>query len=128
MRRTLILIAIFLAWCSAPGAASANGARHLFLCRSPLLAFDFWRTLQNMQQQGVTITPTIADQICRGMRAGEDPQCLRIEADAFKPIASGWGGAMAMTDGTTRIWFRNPNAGGWIHPDYYITYLNSHAH
>jgi hypothetical protein len=104
---------------------SANGpANHLFVCRSPLLAFDFWRALQNLQQQGVTLTPKITQEICAGMRAGREPQCIRIEGDDFKPIASGWSGALAMTDGKTKIWFHNPDTGGWIHPDYYVSYVN----
>ena len=85
---------------------SAEGSRkHLYLCRSPLLAFDFWGALQNMQQQGVTVTPKIAQEICDGMKAGREPQCLRVEADEFKPVASGWGGALAMSDGKTNECF-----------------------
>ena len=105
---------------------SAEGTRkHLYLCRSPLLAFDFWGALQNMQQQGVTVTPTIAQQICDGMKAGREPQCLRIEAAEFKPVASGWGGALAMSDGKTKVWFHNPDTGGWVHPDYYVSFVNA---
>jgi hypothetical protein len=104
---------------------SAEKSTHLYLCRSPLLAFDFWSALLDLQRQGVTVTPKITQEICDGMRAGRDPQCIRVEAVEFKPIASGWGGAMAMTDGKTKIWFHNPDAGGWIHPDYYVSYVNS---
>jgi hypothetical protein len=95
---------------------SAEKSNHLYLCRSPLLAFDFWGALLNLQRQG---------EMCDGMKAGRDPQCIRVEAVEFKPIASGWGGAMAMTDGKTRMWFHDPDAGGWIHPDYYVSYVNS---
>jgi hypothetical protein len=59
------------------------------------------------------------------MRAGKDPQCIRVEADDFRPIASGWGGALAMTDGHTKVWFHNPDAAGWVHPDFYVSYANS---
>jgi hypothetical protein len=98
--------------------------RHLFLCRSPLLAFDFWQELQHIAKQGVTITPAIVEEVCQGMRAGADPQCIRFEADGFKPVGSGWGGALAMSDGTTKIWFHNPDAGGWIHPGHYVNFIN----
>jgi hypothetical protein len=98
---------------------------HLYLCRSPLLAFDFWKSLLNLQGQGVTITPKIAQEICDGMRAGRDPQCIRVDADNLKPVASGWGGALAMTDGKTKAWFKTPETGGWVHPDYYVLYVNS---
>jgi hypothetical protein len=79
----------------------------------------------SLQHQGVTITPKIAQEICDGMRAGNEPQCIRVEGENFKPIASGEGGALAMTDGKTKVWFHNPDAGGWVHPDYYISYVNS---
>lgn len=107
-------------------AAEVNaGHKRLFLCRSPLLAFDFWNALKEMHQKGVTMTPKIAQEVCDGMKAGEEPQCIRVDADDFKPIASGWGGAMAMSDGKTRVWFRNPDTLGWVHPEYYVQFVNS---
>lgn len=123
MMKRLILI-VSLVMLSLP--VSAEGTRkHLYLCRSPLLAFNFWEALQNIQQQGVTVTPKIVQEICDGMKAGQDPQCLRVEADEFKPVASGWGGALAMSDGKTKFWFHNPDTGGWMHPDYYVSYVNA---
>jgi hypothetical protein len=134
-RLALLIVtgAAFAVACSivtVPVPVSAEGNRyHLFVCRSPLLAFEFWRALQDTQRQGVTIPPKIAEEICNGYAGGyEDRQCLRVEADAFKPVASGWGGALAMTDGTTKVWFHNPDGGGWVHPDYYMSYLNSSSH
>lgn len=105
--------------------AADTGRQHLYLCRSPLLAFDFWNTLQEMRTKGVTVTPKIAEEVCNGMRAGNEPQCLRVAADDFKPVASGWGGAMAMSDGKTKVWFHSPDALGWVHPDYYVLFVNS---
>jgi hypothetical protein len=32
---------------------------------------------------------------------------------------------MAMTDGKTKVWFHNPDTGGWVHPDYYVAYVNA---
>jgi hypothetical protein len=104
---------------------SAEKPSHMYLCRSPLLAFDFWGALLNLQREGVTITPKITQEICEGMKAGQDPQCIRVEGEDFKPVASGSDGALAMTDGKTKVWFHNPDAGGWVHPDYYVTYVNS---
>jgi hypothetical protein len=118
-----LLVIIFI--CHPLSVSAGGKTKHLYLCRSPLLAFNFWESLINIQRQGVTLTPTIAEEICNGMRAGSEPQCIRVEGDNFKPIASGWGGALAMTDGTTRIWFHHPDTGGWIHPDYYVNYINS---
>jgi hypothetical protein len=104
---------------------SAEKPTHLYLCRSPLLAFNFWEALLNLQHQGITVTPKITQEVCDGMRAGSEPQCIRAEGEDFKPVASGWGGTMAMTDGKTRIWFHNPDTAGWIHPDYYVSYVNA---
>lgn len=119
MKRLMLIVLLAL-------PTSADGpADHLYLCRSPLLAFDFWGGLTNLQRQGVTLTPKIAQEICDGMRAGKIPQCIRADADDFKPVASGSDGALAMSDGKTKIWFHNPDTGGWVHPDYYISYVNS---
>lgn len=104
---------------------SAEGPRkHIYLCRSPLLAFDFWRSLHDIQTKGVKMTPKIAEEICAAMKAGDEPQCIRVEGDEFKPIASGWGGALALTDGKTRVWFHHPDSAGWVHPDYYVAFAN----
>jgi hypothetical protein len=104
---------------------SAKEPNHLYLCRSPLLAFSFWDALQNLVRQGVTVTPKIVQEICDGMRAGSTPQCIRADADTFKPVGSGWGGALAMSDGKSTTWFHNPDTGGWVHPDYYVLYINT---
>lgn len=123
MKRPIVVGFCLMLLC-LPGFAE-DYPDHLFLCRSPLLAFNFWETLQNIQRQGVRLTPKIAQEICEGMRAGSDPQVVRVEAAAFKPVASGWGGALAITDGNTKLWFHNPEASGWVHPDYYVSYVNS---
>ena len=117
----LILLAVLLS--SASTSAEAN-RKHIYLCRSPLLAFDFWREIHAIQSKGVTMTPKIAQEICAGMKAGKEPQCIHVEGDEFKPIASGWGGALALTDGKTKVWFHNPEGGGWVHPDYYVAFVN----
>ncbi len=123
MKRLILIVLLSLSLPFLPVSAEDN-SNHLFLCRSPLLAFDFWEALQNIQRQGVTMTPKIAQEVCNGMRGGQDPQCIRVEADTFKPVASGWSGALAMTDGRTKVWFHNPDAGGWVHPGYYVYYVN----
>lgn len=43
----------------ATSGAVEVDVKHMFLCRSPLLAFDFWQSLQDMQKQGVTLTAQI---------------------------------------------------------------------
>ena len=123
MKRSIFCIVLSLIVPLLP--VSAEGTqRHLYLCRSPLLAYDFWRSLLDIRQRGVTIMPQIVEQICDGMRAGSVRQCIRVNAAEFKPIASGWGGALQMTDGKTTVFFNHPDTGGWVHPDYYVSYVN----
>ncbi|WP_157640022.1 hypothetical protein [Burkholderia ubonensis] len=105
--------------------AADAGRQHLYACRSPLLAFNFWNALQDIRREGVTLTPKIAQEICDGMKAGDEPQCIRIEGEHLKPVASGWQGAMAISDGRTKVWFHNPDALGWVHPDYYVLFVNT---
>lgn len=123
---TRFLCAVLIAL-SGPTMATADEAarRHLYVCRSPVLAFEFWNALQDMQKKGVTLSPKIAQEVCSGMKAGEEPLCLRVEGTAFKPVSSGYGGAMAMSDGMTKVWFHNPDTLGWVHPDYYVQFVNS---
>ncbi len=124
--RSLGLIALFLV--AMPLVASQGDQvqhKHVYLCRSPLLAFDFWRSLQEVREKGIQMTPQIAEQICDNMKAGQAPQCIRVEVDQIKPVATGWGGAMAVTDGKTRVWFHNPESGGWMHPEYYVEFVNA---
>lgn len=92
--------------------------------RGALLAYDFWNSLQDLSKKGITLTPKIVEEICAGMKAGSEPQCIRIEAATFTPVATGWGGALTMSNGKTKVWFHNPDSGGWIHPDYYVSYVN----
>lgn len=124
MRKLTYMAALIL---GMSNIANATEPKHVYLCRSPLLAFDFWNALQDVAKKGIRLTPQIAEQICAGMRAGTEPQCLRIEANDLKPIASGWGGALALSDGKTKVWFHNPDSPGWVHPDMYIHFVNSLA-
>jgi hypothetical protein len=32
---------------------------------------------------------------------------------------------LALTDGTTKVWFHGPDTLGWVHPEFYIGYANS---
>jgi hypothetical protein len=125
LKRSNLIVFAFSLVLSLLAVSAEAEQRHLYLCRSPLLAFDFWSSLQNIQKQGVTLTPKIAEQICAGMKAGQEPQCIRVEGDKFKPIATGWAGALALADGQNKVWFHNPVADGWVHPDYYVYYVNS---
>ncbi len=106
-------------------ATQSSGGRQLYVCRSPLLAFAFWNSLKEIGRKGVTITPAIAKRVCDGMNTGGVPQCVSIRGEHLTPVVTGAGGAMSMSDGTTTIWFHNPNEGGWIHPEYYVQFLHA---
>lgn len=122
--KTLIAIGLLSPVLLVAAGPAEGSAKHLFVCRSPVLAFDFWNSLQDIQRKGITLTPQMAEQVCNGMRAGAEPQCLRVDGNEFKPVASGWGGALAMSNGATKIWFHNPDTAGWVHPDYYVQFVN----
>lgn len=87
---------------------SAKKPNHLYLCRSPLLAFSFFGCLAEPPGAGSDYYTQDISRNCDGIRAGRDHQCVLVEADDFKPVASGWGGAMAITDGKTRFGFTIP--------------------
>src|SRR5471030_2920948 len=117
MRRifNVLLLCAFLAGTTPVSAGDKNG-KVVFVFRSPLLAFDFQKALQELRTKGVSLTPQLAEQICDGMRVGADPQCRRIQVTELKPIAAGWGGALALSDQGTRVWFHNRDVGGWGAP------------
>ena len=46
-------LSLVLVFALASASASSEGSRHLYLCSSPLVAFDFWRGLQGVQEKGV---------------------------------------------------------------------------
>lgn len=99
--------------------------RRIYLCSSPLIAFNFWNAILDLQKQGIKLTPEIARQLCDGMKEGTDPKCIYVQMTKFKPIASGWGGALALTDEKTKVWFHHPDGDGWVHPDYYVYLMNT---
>jgi hypothetical protein len=72
--RPRFVIIILCALCMSIAARGADAVRkHLYVCRSPVLAFDFWSSLQEMQRKGVTMTPKIAQEVCNRMKAGDEP-------------------------------------------------------
>jgi hypothetical protein len=126
LRSAAFLLGALIVSTAPVNAADVRG-KAVFICRSPLLAFDFQKSLQELRVKGVSITPQLAQQICDGMRAGNDPQCRRIEVTKVRPISAGSGGALALSDQGTRVWFHNPDSGGWVAPEYYVWLVNSPA-
>jgi hypothetical protein len=123
MKKILVLLSCVLV--SFGGKAySQEIVDKLFICRSPLLANNFWDEIKSIAQKGIKITPEIAQQICDHMRAGDAPQCLRISGASLTPFASGWAGMLAITDGRTKVWFQEPDSFGWVNPEYYFMHMN----
>jgi len=84
------------------------------------LAFDFWKSLLHSSQElKIKLTREIVAQIATGQN------CLRVDSEDLRPIKSGWGGALAVADGArSPVYFHHPDTFGWVHPDYYIQYVN----
>ena len=89
---------------SAACAAEAG----MFLCRSPVVANDFWNGLVTAQQTGVRVNRDIAAGIA------QKNGCEFIASEHLKPIDY-VSGQFAITDGKIK---------GWAAPQLYIMYVN----
>jgi hypothetical protein len=105
----------------------------MWVCRSPLLAFNFWSAVLHVSQElKIKLTPGIVAQLAADQgytdRNGSGPKqgvCIRIASSDLRPIRSGWGGALALEDGNkSPIYFHHPDTLGWVHPEYYVEYVN----
>ena len=103
------------------------------VCRSPLLAFDFWHSVLHVSQElKINLTHEIVAQLAadqgytdRNGSGPKEPVCVRITSGDLRPIKSGWGGALALADGDkSPVYFYHPDSLGWVHPDYYVQYVN----
>ena len=126
-RKTMLIRLLTLGGLAVSGIFSGTAAdapipAGMYVCRSPLLAFDFWNSLLHTSNDlKIKLTPNIVAQIAAGQN------CIRVVSDDLRPIKSGWGGALAMVDGDkTPVlpFFSQPDTFGWVHPDYYIKYVN----
>ena len=105
----------------------------MWVCRSPLIAFNFWSAVVHVSQElKIKLTPSIVAQLAadqgytdRNASGPKKPVCIRITSGDLRPIKSGWGGALAIADGNKNpIYFHNPDDLGWVHPEYYVQYVN----
>lgn len=94
----------------------------MYVCRSPLLAENFWSSLAHVTQDlKINLTPEITAQLAAKQN------CLGVVSDDLKPIQAGWGGSLALIDGgydKSPIYFHQPDGLGWVHPEYYVAYIN----
>jgi len=80
----------------------------MFLCRSPVVANDFWNDLVSVQNSGVQVDRTIAASVAK------KHDCQFVASDRLRPIRF-VAGQFAMTDGTVT---------GWASPQLLIIYEN----
>ena len=115
--RLLVLIPLGISLCSEADAPLPVG---VYVCRSPLLAFNFWESLLHVSQElKIKLTHDIVAQLAA------DQKCIRVSSENLRPIKSGWGGALALADGDkSPVYFHQPDTLGWVHPDYYVQYVN----
>jgi hypothetical protein len=103
MKLLAAVVAIML-----PASAACAAGVGMFLCRSPVVANDFWNGLVTAQQTGVQVNRDIAASIAR--KNG----CEFIASEHLKPIDY-VAGQLAITDGKIK---------GWASPQLYILYVN----
>jgi hypothetical protein len=80
----------------------------MFLCRSPVVANDFWTDLNQAAGAGVKLNMEIARNIA------QKNSCPFVPSPNLKPIDF-VAGQMAITDGKVK---------GWATPQLYIMYVN----
>jgi hypothetical protein len=113
LRRKALWLRIWLSllWLYCGTALSlANGAG-MFLCRSPVVANDFWTDLNQAAGAGVKLNMDIARNIA------QKNGCPFVPSPNLKPIDF-VAGQMAITDGKVK---------GWAAPQLYIMYVNRPA-
>jgi hypothetical protein len=97
---------VFLVTTAAYGAEPG-----MFLCRSPVVANDFWTDLNQAAGAGVKLNMEIARTIA------QKNACPFVPSADLKPIDF-VAGQMAITDGKVK---------GWAAPQLYIMYVNRPA-
>ena len=108
MRRLAVLTVIAVGLASIEANAAEPG---MFLCRSPVVAIDFWRDLNTAQETGIKLNRELAGGIAR--KHG----CQFVASSILKPVDF-VAGQMAITDGRIK---------GWAAPQLYIIYVNRPA-
>jgi hypothetical protein len=103
MKRTALALAIVL-W---PELASASDSG-MFLCRSPVVANDFWNDIMSAQQLGIKLSKEQLSAL-----AGKNA-CPFIASSTLKPVDF-VAGQLAITDGRIK---------GWASPQLYILCVN----
>jgi hypothetical protein len=105
MRRLAALLAGNLLWIATAAQATEPG---MFLCRSPVVANDFWTDLNQAAGAGVKLNMEITGSIA------QKNGCPFVPSTNLKPIDF-VAGQFAITDGKIK---------GWAAPQLYIMYVN----
>lgn len=94
---------------SATSVALAEQNRGMFLCRSPIIANNLWSDIIEVKRKGIDPTFAIVQSLAK------NNECAFAASLALKPVKF-VAGQFQMFDG---------KSSGWVHPDYYIFYVNS---
>lgn len=81
----------------------------MFLCRSPIIANNLWGDIIEVKEKGIQPTFAIVQALAN------KNACPFAQSDTLKPVKF-VAGQLQMYDG---------KLSGWVHPDYYIFYVNS---
>ena|SRR5271155_1367894 len=104
MRASMRSILLFMLF-AFPARAFADG---MYLCHTPVSAFNLWSDVVKAQQAGVHLTPEILENIAA------KNECPMVSADSFTPknfVAN----QLLLTNGIES---------GWASPYYYILFAN----
>jgi hypothetical protein len=107
-RPNRLRVGLALLWlCCGTAQSYADGAG-MFLCRSPVVANDFWTDLNQAAGAGVKLNAEIARNIA------QKNSCPFVSSPNLKPVDF-VAGQMAITDGKIQ---------GWAAPQLHIMYVN----
>ncbi len=109
MKLVLHRIVIMLAAVTASPASALAVDIGMFLCRSPLIAGNFYSDLLTVQRTGVWVDRAIAEKVA------QKNDCRFVASSRLKPVKY-VAGELLMTDGTSS---------GWSDPNLYIIYVNA---
>lgn len=108
MRIAKSIMLVSIALTLSMEAAGANGTG-MFLCRSPVVANDFWSAIATAQGTGLKLSREMVASIAA------NHGCLFVASSHLKPIDF-VAGQLAITDGKVK---------GWSAPQLYIHYVNA---
>ena len=116
--KTLPLLVLLCAVAGAAAQQPGRGQRGIYLCMSPLSAYQFWQEVKSAQGMGVKLKAADFERIAKKQSDKNGvPTCFwQQSARELKPIYADAEGMMVLTDGRIK---------GWVTPQYYVYYINN---